>query len=76
MIETIAASIVSFIGTNIDNIFVMVILYVQVGDKLKKAHIVIGQYLGLGILVGISLLGAYGLHFVPDKYVGVGLLLV
>jgi len=68
--KTLITAVISFISTNIDNIFVMMLLYAQIGEKLKKRHVVIGQYLALAILVAISLLGAVGLNFVPQKYVG------
>jgi len=70
MFGTVITAVISFISTNIDNIFVMILLYAQIGEKLKKRHVVIGQYLALAILVVISLLGAVGLNFVPQKYVG------
>lgn len=70
MIGTVITSIISFISTNIDNIFVMMLLYAQVNEGLKKKHIVIGQYLGLAILVAVSILGAFGLNFIPQKYIG------
>ena len=70
MFGTAITAVISFISTNIDNIFVMMLLYAQIGEKLKKRHVVIGQYLALVILVAISLLGAVGLNFVPQKYVG------
>lgn len=70
MLSSIITSIISFASTNIDDIFVLMLLYAQVDIKMKKKYIVIGQYLGIGILVVLSLLGAFGLHFVPQKYVG------
>lgn len=46
------------------------LLYAQVDEHFKKRYVVIGQYLALGILVAVSLLGAYGLNFVPQEYIG------
>ncbi len=70
MLETIITAILSFASTNIDDIFVLMILYAQVNEKMKKRDIVLGQYLGIGILVALSILGAFGLHFLPQKYTG------
>lgn len=70
MLETIVTSVISFISTNIDNVFVMMILYSKVDEKLKKHYVVIGQYLGLIVLVTISLLGAFGMNFIPQQYIG------
>ncbi len=36
MTGTVATSVISFVSTNIDNIFVMMLLYAQVDEKLKK----------------------------------------
>ncbi|MBU5426786.1 cadmium resistance transporter [Tissierella pigra] len=71
MIGSMVTSIISFISTNIDDIFVLMILYSQVNDKMKKSYIVTGQYLGISILVMLSLLGAFGLLILPEKYVGI-----
>ena len=70
MAEFIVTSVMSFISTNIDNIFVMMLLFAQVGGDMKKRHVVIGQYIGIGILVAVSILGAFGMNFLPEKYVG------
>ena len=70
MISIVTTSIVSFISTNIDNIFVMMVLYARVDETFKKKYVVIGQYLAIGILTAISLSAAFGLNFVPQKYVG------
>lgn len=68
--ETVLSYIVSFIGTNIDNLFVIMLLYAQSDDMIRKRSIVIGQYIGIEILVGFSIPGAYGLNFIPQKYIG------
>jgi cadmium resistance protein CadD (predicted permease) len=67
MLGILITSIASFASTNIDDIFILMILYSQVNEKIKKRDIVIGQYLGIGILVVLSILGAFGLHFLPQK---------
>ena len=55
MSSIVTTSIVSFISTNIDNIFVMMVLYARVDETFKKKYVVIGQYLAIGILTAISL---------------------
>ena len=71
MISTAITAILSFTGTNIDDIFVLLILFSQVNEKIKAKDIIIGQYLGIGFLVTISLLGAFGLQFLSQKYIGI-----
>ena len=64
------AAVVSFISTNIDNIFVLILLYAQVDENFKKSYVVIGQYLAIAVLYAFSLLSAFGLNFISQKYVG------
>lgn len=37
---------------------------------MKRRHIVIGQYLGIGALTTISIIGALGVSLIPHEYVG------
>jgi cadmium resistance transport/sequestration family protein len=76
MLSLILTSTIAFVCTNIDDIFVVALFYAQIDDeqkkqgKLKKQHVIMGQYLGVGILVVVSLLGAYGLNFVHLRHAG------
>ena len=70
MLTLIITSIISFASTNIDDIFVLMLFFSQTDDKLKNRHIILGQYLGIGILVGLSLLGVFGIQFVPERFIG------
>lgn len=71
MIATIVTAFISFVSTNIDDIFILMILFSQRNNEMKKQHIIIGQYLGIGILVLISIIGALGFSVIPKEYVGV-----
>ena len=70
MLEVIISAIMSFIGTNIDDLFVDTIFFAGVDGKAQSRSIVIGKYLGIGALVLVSLLGAFGLRLLPGKYIG------
>jgi cadmium resistance protein CadD (predicted permease) len=70
MISVIITAIVSFISTNLDDIFVLMVFFSQVSVHQRKRHIIIGQYLGVIALLMISVLGAYGLNIFPQKYTG------
>jgi len=70
LLETTIIAIITFATTNIDDIFVLMILFAKTGNKFKKYHIVIGQYVAISMLIAISILGALGLNFVPQGYVG------
>ena len=67
-LENILTSIVAFVSTNIDDIFVLMLFYAS--GKFSKPTIVVGQYLGIGALVLISIVGAYIGSFFDERYVG------
>lgn len=87
LILTILSALGSFIATNVDDIFVLMLLFSQAkaqtqssnglthnmemkGNRIYNRDIVIGQYLGFGILVLISLLATFGVTLIPDEWVG------
>ena len=68
MIASILTSMVAYISTNIDDIFVLMILLAQ---ARKKHSLITGHFLGVGLITLISMLGAFGLQNLPLKYVGI-----
>ncbi|MCJ7691082.1 MAG: cadmium resistance transporter, partial [Clostridiaceae bacterium] len=70
MISIVITAFVSFVSTNIDDIFVLMLFFTQINNVIKTRHIVIGQYLGIGVLTAISIIGALGVSVVPHEYVG------
>lgn len=68
MIQTIVSAIAVFVATSIDYLLILTILFSQVQTKKGITHIVGGQYLGTTILVAVSLLAAYVLHFIPEEW--------
>ena len=71
MIETILAGIFAFTGTNIDDLFINTLFFAQTETKPQIRSVTVGKYLGIGALVLISLLGAFVLHAIPQKYIGI-----
>ncbi len=69
MLETVVTLIMSYIGTNMDDLFVDMIFFAQADTKRKVRAIVLGKYLGIGSLVLVSFFGAYVLHAVPQVYI-------
>ena len=55
MITLVSVAFFAFVVTNIDD-FVMLNLFF--GGSYKKRHIVVGQFLGIGILIALSIMGA------------------
>ncbi|WP_192944879.1 CadD family cadmium resistance transporter [Ligilactobacillus agilis] len=71
--QTIISAIGVYISTSIDYLIVLIILFAQLSQNKQKWHIYAGQYLGTGLLVGVSLVAAYVVNFVPEEWM-VGLL--
>ena len=70
MITSVFTAVVAYISTNIDDIFVLMILLAQ-GTKVTKGKLAAGHFLGVGLITAVSLLGAFGLQNLPLKYVGI-----
>lgn len=70
MIETLILSITSFIGTNIDDMFINTLLFSEAKTRSDRINIIIGKYIGIGALTALGVLGAFGLHFIPQKFIG------
>lgn len=73
MIQTILSALAVYISTSIDYLFILMILFAQGHTKQSFRQIYLGQYLGTGILVAVSLFAAYVLNFIPHDWI-VGLL--
>ena len=71
--QTIISAIGVYISTSIDYLIILIILFAQLSQNKQKWHIYAGQYLGIGLLVGASLVAAYVVNFVPEEWI-VGLL--
>ncbi|MFV4961476.1 CadD family cadmium resistance transporter [Lactobacillus delbrueckii subsp. allosunkii] len=71
--QTVISAIGVYISTSIDYLIVLIILFAQLSQNKQKWHIYAGQYLGTGLLVGVSLVAAYIVNFVPEAWM-VGLL--
>src|SRR4051812_12292080 len=68
MLSTILIAAIAFVSTNIDDIFLLVGFFSD--RSYKPSHIVLGQYLGIGILVLVSALCAFVSLSVAPAYVG------
>ena len=67
MIKTFILAISSFISTNIDDFFIDSILFFDCKSKKETNEIIIGKYLGMSILVSISLVITTNL---PKRFIG------
>ena len=70
MLTTLITCIGAYIGTTVDDIFVLMLLFSQAEDLSHRKGILQGQCLGIAVLAGVSLLGAAGLQLLPDWSIG------
>ena len=69
MLISFMTSIAAFISTNIDDIFVLMLLFPQAENEKDIKSITIGQYLGIGLLTIVSILGAFGIQCISLRYI-------
>jgi cadmium resistance transport/sequestration family protein len=66
--EIVLASIIAFASTNIDDLFILTLFF---NDKrYKPRDVFIGQYLGIIVLIGLSVAGSLIGKFVDNQYIG------
>lgn len=70
LIETFITAVLAFASTNIDDLFVLMLLFTQASDAFSKRSILYGQYLGIITLVLISIAGSLIGIIIPKEYIG------
>ncbi len=64
-------AVAMFTATNIDDFVLLTVFFVLAGrSRRRRAQIVAGQFLGIAVLVAISLLAAWGLRLVAPQWAG------
>lgn len=58
-----------FLSTSIDYLVILIVLYSQKRDRRRAGSILAGQYLGLSVLILISLIAAFALHLIPEDWI-------
>src|SRR5919198_6184282 len=64
----IVIGITSFVATNIDDIFVLMVFFSSLTFPVR--HVIVGQYIGIGLLVSISALGSFIALVIPSYIIG------
>lgn len=70
MTDAFFSSLFSFLSTNLDDLFVLMILFMQARGKRDFISVLFGRYFGTAIIISVAIAGAYGLHIIPEKYIG------
>jgi cadmium resistance protein CadD (predicted permease) len=68
MVQKVLTSILVFVSTNIDDLFILTLFYGS--GKYRSAQIMGGQYLGIFTLVVISFIGSLVGNFIDQRYIG------
>jgi hypothetical protein len=72
LVGVVAAAIGAFAGSNVDDLIVLAVLFTagRTVGRPRIWQIWVGQYLGIGALVAVSVVAALGLTIIPDDRVG------
>ncbi len=80
-IAAVVTGVTAFAATNVDDILVLMVLFAKANgnthlthgnpdEPLRRRHIVVGQYLGFVVLIGLSLPGFFGGLLIPKVWLG------
>lgn len=68
MAGTILAAAAAFAATNIDDLFVLMLLFGQATGAAGRRAVVLGQFVGVALLTAVSLVGGLGLGLLPERH--------
>jgi cadmium resistance protein CadD (predicted permease) len=64
----VGVGIAAFVSTNIDVLFILMVFFVT--PRFPSSQIVLGQYIGMGSLIGVSLAGSLITLVLPRNLIG------
>ncbi|MFC0541417.1 cadmium resistance transporter [Kutzneria chonburiensis] len=68
--DLVLAAVGMFAVTNIDDMLVLAVFFgLAAGSRRAALHIVLGQYLGFGAILAVSVLGALGAGLLPAQLI-------
>ena len=67
MIQNVITSIILYSGTAIDLLIILMLFFAKRKSRKDIINIYLGQFLGSGSLILLSLLFAFVLHYIPSK---------
>jgi cadmium resistance protein CadD (predicted permease) len=68
ILPLIGVAVVMFVSTNIDDIFVLMLFFAD--RSFTPLQVVVGQYVGIGLLVGVSIIVSLAALLVPAQIIG------
>ena len=69
MIQTIITAAILYIATAVDLLVILLIFFARAQTKKEYRNIYIGQYVGSVTLIVVSLIFAFVLNYVPEKWI-------
>jgi cadmium resistance protein CadD (predicted permease) len=73
IIELLSVGLTAFVATNIDDLFILIAFFSK--RSYPAVQIILGQYVGMGLLLGVSLFASLIALVIPHNFIGlVGLL--
>ena len=67
MIQNVITSIILYSGTAVDLLIILMLFFAKRKSRKDIIHIYLGQFLGSGSLILLSLLFAFVLNYIPSK---------
>ena len=64
----VGVGIAAFVSTNIDDLFILMVFFAT--PRFPSSQIVLGQYIGMGSLIGVSLAGSLIALVLPHNLIG------
>ncbi|CAN5174265.1 cadmium resistance transporter [soil metagenome] len=64
----VGVGIAAFVSTNIDDLFILMVFFAT--PRFPSSQIVLGQYIGMGSLIGVSLAGSLISLVLPPNLIG------
>jgi cadmium resistance protein CadD (predicted permease) len=68
IIALVGVGIAAFVSTNIDDLFILMVFFAT--PRFPSSQIVLGQYIGMGSLMGVSLAGSLIAFVLPHNLIG------
>ncbi len=65
-LAVLSSSITTFAATNVDDAFLLTLFFAR---RIPASRIVAGQYLGFAAIIGISLIGVWGVFALPHRWI-------
>jgi cadmium resistance protein CadD (predicted permease) len=67
-LEVFGVGIAAFVATNIDDLFILMVFFAK--RRFPPSQIILGQYVGMGLLIPVSLIGSLIVLVIPHNLIG------